>query len=147
MTVVTGPLMDEELRVQLHRLGTAAGVEVLDHVNDLPGLMASTDLLITMAGYNSINEALAIGCPILTVPRLGPSSEQRLRTEALERLGLARVLDREELSAKRLAELISTAPPHSPDWLPDMRGISNAANILAGFINDVSSGAENYAHG
>ena len=146
MSVITGPLMDEELKVQLHQLGKAAGVDVLDHVNDLPALMANTDLLITMTGYNSINEALAIGCPILTVPRLGPSSEQRLRAEALERLGLARVLDREELSAKRLAELITAAPPRAADWLPDMQGVSNAANILARFITDVTSSAENYSH-
>lgn len=133
-TVITGPLMDPELRAEAHRLGEQAKVTVLEHVSDLPSRMAQADLFITMTGYNSINEALAIGCPIITVPRLGPSAEQRLRAEALERHGLARYLRREDLSAENLARLIAQPVPRRSDAPLNINGVRNAAAVLAEMI-------------
>lgn len=130
MTVVTGPLMDRELQTEAMQLGLVHGVEVLEHVPDLPALMVQSDLLITMTGYNSINEALAVGCPIVTVPRLGPSSEQRMRAEALERAGLARYLRREDLSPASIARLL-LAPPPVADRQLNINGVRNAARVLA----------------
>lgn len=134
ITAITGPLMDPELKAEAFRLGEKARVTVLEHVPDLPSLMTKADLLITMTGYNSINEALAVGCPIITVPRLGPSAEQRMRAEALERHGLARYLRREELTAERLARLMSEPPPRFSRMTLDTNGVRNAASILAGLI-------------
>jgi predicted glycosyltransferase len=131
MTVVTGPLMDLELQTEAMRLGAKFGVEVLKSVDDLPSLMSKADLLITMTGYNSINEALALGCPIVTVPRLGPSAEQRLRAEALERAGLAHYLSREDLSPENIARLLMTTPvaPHGARL--NTQGVRNAAQMIA----------------
>lgn len=131
MTVVTGPLMDAELHAEALRLGAPLGVEVLDHVADMPSRMARTDLLITMAGYNSINEALAVGCPIVTVPRLGPSAEQRLRAEALERAGLARYLRREDLGPAAIAKILREMPAPAAGVRPNTDGVRNAARLLA----------------
>ncbi|KNG91893.1 response regulator [Pseudaestuariivita atlantica] len=131
MTVITGPLMDLELQNEAMRLGAKYGVEVHRTVTDLPSVMSGSDLLITMTGYNSINEALAVGCPIVTVPRLGPSAEQRLRAEALEQAGLAHYLRREDLSPDSIAKLL-IAPPAVPQaaWL-NTDGVRNAAKIIA----------------
>lgn len=136
LTAITGPLMDTELKDQAHRLGAQAGVTVLDRVADLPALMREADLLVTMTGYNSINEALAVGCPIVTVPRLGPSAEQRLRAEALEARGLARYLRREELGAEVLARAMRRPLPPAAAALPDIDGVRTAARVLAGMIED-----------
>lgn len=146
LTVITGPLMDQELKDEALRLGTEAGVEVLEHVADLPGMMAASDLLITMTGYNSINEALAIGCPILTVPRLGPSAEQRLRAEALERRGLARHLRREDLSPASLAREMLRVPPRVPEGLLNIDGVRNATDALAALIDDARQPEKERAH-
>lgn len=134
ITAITGPLMDAELRAEARRLGAAAGVTVLERVPDLPALMRSADLLITMTGYNSVNEALATGCPVVTVPRLGPSAEQRLRAEALERLGLARYLRREHLTPERLARIMTEVPPPRSAKRLDMDGVRTAATVLADMI-------------
>lgn len=133
MTVITGPLMDRELQTEAMHMGAVNGVEVLEHVTDLPERMAQSDLLITMAGYNSINEALAVGCPIVTVPRLGPSAEQRLRAEALERAGLAHYLRREDLSAANMARLLCQAPGALCSNPLNTNGVQTAARILAAF--------------
>lgn len=146
MTVITGPLMDAELRAEAMRRGAMVGVEVVDHVSDLPSLMALADLLITMTGYNSINEALAIGCPIVTVPRLGPSAEQRLRAEALERLGMARYLRREDLSPKSIARILRKASPPIPENNLKTDGVRNAARALAAMCAEPELSDKERAH-
>ena len=145
MTVITGPLMDSELQTEAMRLGALHGVEVLEHVADLPSMMARSDLLITMAGYNSINEALAVGCPIVTVPRLGPSAEQRLRAEALERTGLARYLRREDLSPASIARLLRAPPVADASWL-DTDGVRNAAGVLASICAEAEQSKKERVH-
>lgn len=146
VTVVTGPLMDEELKAEARRAGAAAGVEVLEHVPNLPALMAETDLLVTMTGYNSINEALAMGCPIVTVPRLGPSAEQRLRAEALQRLGLARYLRREDLTPRNLARIMSEPARLPPPGRLKIDGVDTAANALARMIETPRTSLKERAH-
>ena len=131
MTVITGPLMDLELQTESVRMGAKFGVEVLKTVADLPSLMTNSDLLITMAGYNSINEALAVGCPIVTVPRLGPSAEQRLRAEALERAGLAHYLRREDLSPQSIAKLLLATHLAPQTARLNTDGVRNAGRIIS----------------
>ncbi len=135
VTVVTGPLMDSELQDEAEGRARAAGIDLRRHVADFPALLSEADLLITMTGYNTINEALAVGCPIVTVPRLGPSAEQRMRAEALAAHGLARHLDREALSAEALARLMRTPPP-VPRALPDLDGVTRAAGVLASLLRE-----------
>ena len=146
VTVITGPLMDAELRDEALRLGATAGIEVLEHVSDLPALMRDADLLVTMTGYNSINEALAIGCPIVTVPRLGPSAEQRLRAEALEAAGLAVYLRREDLTPQSLARLMRRVPPAVPSGRLNTDGVRKAAGVLARMIHDLRETRKERAH-
>lgn len=148
MTIVTGPLMDEELQAETVARAAPLGIEVKIHVADLTDEMARTDLLVTMTGYNSINEALALGCPIVTVPRLGPSAEQRIRAERLDALGLARVLQREALTARSLARLLTAPLPRPPFMTLALDGASQAAAQIEGLIeanrlnNEVSHAAE-----
>ncbi|TRD16002.1 response regulator [Palleronia caenipelagi] len=130
MTIVTGPLMDEELQAETLARSAPLGILVHTHVPDLTIEMARSDLLITMTGYNSINEAMALGCPIVTVPRLGPSAEQSIRAERLETLGLARVLHREALSGRALARFLTGDLPPPPAMKLRLDGAETAAKKL-----------------
>lgn len=134
MTIVTGPLMDVELQGEAAIRAATLGIELKRHVSDLTEEMARADLLITMTGYNSINEALAMGCPVVTVPRLGPSAEQRLRADRLSALGLARILDRETLTPKTLARVLTEPVPFVPPNALKMDGAEQAACILQDLI-------------
>jgi predicted glycosyltransferase len=134
MTIVTGPLMDEELRIEAIRRAGPLGITVETHIADLPGEMEKADLFVAMTGYNSINEALALNCPVVTVPRLGPSAEQRMRADRLETLGLARVLHREALSAGALARLLTAPLPKPPTMTLRLNGAETAAAHLETII-------------
>lgn len=111
LTLIAGPLMEEDLRIELQIRARQLGVSCHEMVNDFPALLDQADLLITMAGYNSVNEALVSRCPLVVVPRVGPSSEQRIRAGRLVELQLGRVIYREELTPERIAEVMCAVNP------------------------------------
>ena len=60
---------------------------------DFPDLLATCALSISQAGYNTVLDLVAAGCPAIVVPfDDGAETEQAVRAEAMERAGLARCL-------------------------------------------------------
>lgn len=132
LTLIAGPLMDAELSGALQHRAAEAGAIFREKVSDLPTLLSATDLFITMGGYNSVTEALVVGCPTVVVPRVGPSGEQRIRAERLQALGLATVVWRHELTAARMTTALTARPPAMPS-MSDLSfdGASVAAEHLS----------------
>lgn len=83
--VVTGPLMAPRRRRELAaRFGSLAHpVELLTFTDRFEELLGRTSALVSMAGYNSVVEALSAKVPTLLVPREWPRLEQRIRAERL----------------------------------------------------------------
>jgi predicted glycosyltransferase len=140
LTLIAGPLMDAELSAALRHRSAEAGAIYHDSVSDLPALLAGSDLFVTMAGYNSVTEALAVGCPAVVVPRVGPSGEQRIRAERLQALGLATVIWRHDMTAGRMAEaLTARPPPPAPVPEPAFTGASVAATHIAALLAEAEN--------
>ena len=87
--VVAGPLMAPDLRTHLRHQAEAVGAAYRDRVANFPTLLAASDFLLGMGGYNSAIEAAAAGVPALLVPRRGPSAEQLTRARIFAARGLA----------------------------------------------------------
>jgi len=134
LTIVTGPLMDREFVIKAKELGLNIGATIIEHTNDLPKYMRECDLFIAMTGYNSINEAIALGCRILTVPRTGPSAEQRLRAQALKLHNLAQAVSREEFTPAIVRDAIMHPARINPAITIDIDGASRAADALIGLF-------------
>jgi predicted glycosyltransferase len=62
-----------------------------------------------MGGYNTLAEAVSKGMPTVCVPRISPRSEQLMRAQAFERLGLVKTLEPEKLSAETLRQTLEAA--------------------------------------
>ncbi len=95
-----GPLSDESDRAQL--LDRARRDPRVDAAVFRPGFhrdLASADVVIAMAGANTVAEILASDRPSILLPRQRPRREQALRAARLEQLGLARVVDPEHADA------------------------------------------------
>lgn len=101
---ITGPLMDPAQREQLRAQGRELGARVITWVEDPPSFINAADLVITMAGYNSLCEVVSLKKKALVVPRLGPRAEQSMRAQLFQEEGLIDVLDPRQLSPRRLAE-------------------------------------------
>jgi predicted glycosyltransferase len=120
--VVTGPLMAPRDREHIRELALGhPGIVVTEYVADLPSYLAAADAVVAMGGYNTVAELLALKRRALVLPRdwryggfaqgTGPTVEweQLLRAEALQRLGLLRVLPRECFEPEALAAYLGDA--------------------------------------
>jgi predicted glycosyltransferase len=113
--VVTGPLMDRDERLRLGQLARGDRVRIVDYQEDLFSYMAAADLVVSMAGYNSVCEAASLGVPALVVPRVFPRTEQYLRAQRFAARGLLAVLHPDHLDPERLGARVCAvldAPPH-----------------------------------
>lgn len=125
VVVVCGPLMADaerdELEARVQRCGPA--VALVTAVPDLAELVAAADVVVSMAGYNTVREILTYRRRALLVPRVHPRVEQLIRAQALERRGLARLLHPAELTPERLraelCALLDSAPPPPCDFSLD----------------------------
>lgn len=101
--VVTGPMMPREQQATL--MSTVAGradLQIVQGVHDLVPLLATAGRVVAMAGYNTVNEALASGLPVLLVPRSAPRKEQLIRAERLQALGLASCISAETITPEAI---------------------------------------------
>jgi len=133
--IVTGPLMAQNKRLLLRSASNREHLEVIEFTPDLVSYLAAADLVVSMAGYNSVCEILSLGVRALLVPRVRPRLEQQIRAERMAERGLARVLLPEDLSPERLAGEIKAAlawPP--PKVMLDLNGLARVSNTLIKFL-------------
>jgi predicted glycosyltransferase len=120
--VVTGEFMSPEDRAAIRQLASGhPRISVRDHIAELPSVMAAAALVVSMGGYNTSAEILAVGARAVVVPRswrsgehgsrgrTGIDAEQLVRAEGLARLGAVHTLDPRELSPETLAEAMRQA--------------------------------------
>jgi predicted glycosyltransferase len=133
--VVTGPLMARRKRDLLRSAAYPDHLSFVEFTPDLVSYLAAADLVVSMAGYNTVCELLSLGVRALLVPRVRPRLEQRLRAERLAERGLARVLLPTDLTPKRLAAAIQAtlaSPP--PRVRLDLNGLARVSVALAQFL-------------
>ncbi len=84
-------------------------VKFIDFSPDILEYMAAADVVVSMGGYNTLVEILALGKRALVVPRIHPGLEQLVRASLFERLGLLTMLHPDQLSPGRMSESILKA--------------------------------------
>ena len=88
-TIVFGPQMPPATRTQLRaRYGALADVTFVDFEPNLAQRYAEADVVVSMAGYNTVCELLSCGVRAVLVPRGQPVREQLLRARLLAARGL-----------------------------------------------------------
>ncbi|PYU68047.1 MAG: hypothetical protein DMG49_17060 [Acidobacteria bacterium] len=132
---ISGPLMDNEQCERLREEAKGQKVRVLTHVEDCLSYLNAADLVVTMAGYNSLGQVLQLRKKSLVVPRSGPSAEQQMRARLFAQRGLADVIYPWELSPKKMAgklmENLQRKDYPCYDPAIDTNGGRNAATRLA----------------
>ncbi|KFG66574.1 glycosyltransferase [Microvirga sp. BSC39] len=100
--------------------GNAPAHAVIERARpDFRMLLASAEISVSQAGYNTVVDLLRCGVRSVLVPfEAGHETEQRLRAERLKSIGLAEIVSEDTLSGPRLAEAIrqglsqpATSPP------------------------------------
>ncbi len=107
--LLTGPFMSEteqrELRDMASTLpGRLVRIESFLE-NPLP-LLRAADLVVAMAGYNTICELVALTQRILLIPRAAPRQEQLIRASLLAQHKLAAMIHPDQLTPEHLIQCV-----------------------------------------
>lgn len=82
--IVTGPFMPLEERDDVHARAKRLGIRCWDFYAKMENLIAASDLVVCMGGYNTICEILSQKTLALVVPRENPRKEQLIRAMAMK---------------------------------------------------------------
>ncbi len=137
MTLITGPFLPEQEKMQLQTLAKKdSDIKIIRFVPDLCAWLKSSQVSVSMAGYNTCLDVLQARVPAVLVPFTGGGNdEQRRRAGALAARGLARLLLPENLTPETLAQAIQeTVKIQPPEFAIDLAGAQNSAKIINSFI-------------
>ncbi|MCM3709656.1 undecaprenyldiphospho-muramoylpentapeptide beta-N-acetylglucosaminyltransferase [Sporosarcina luteola] len=93
----------------------------------LPHLLAASDYAVSRAGSNAIFELLSVLKPMLLIPLSASQSrgDQLLNASLFEALGIAKVMQEEELSENSMAELFNSLREDGDTLVSNMRKVSH----------------------
>lgn len=138
LRVFTGPFMEPADRTALAQLaGGDRRVSLLPFSPTFQDQLASAELSISMAGYNTTMDILAAGTRAIVYP-FPQNREQALRARRLEALGLVRVLDRPD--PRELKPLIEAFLQHGatnprPHHL-DLNGAACSVRLVEKYLQN-----------
>jgi len=140
--LICGPEMSEQHRRRIR--DAAAGhphLVIQEFNNDMMGCIDAADLVVSMAGYNTICEILSLHKRAIVVPRVRPVQEQWMRAERMARLGLLRTLHPDHVTPMQL--MLAVAEELNADdggarmgYEVDMEGMSRVARSLYALLDD-----------
>jgi predicted glycosyltransferase len=105
--LVTGPELGAERTQAIHKATQSwDGLQVIEFTDDPMSYMNAADVVISMAGYNTICELLTLKKRSIVVPRVRPVEEQRIRAERLADFRVFRTILPDELTPRSLESAI-----------------------------------------
>ncbi|RMH02144.1 MAG: glycosyltransferase [Chloroflexi bacterium] len=135
--LVTGPLMSHQKRYQLQNLCPPEGVTLMEFTPDLLSYMNAADLVISMAGYNTVCEILSLKKRAILIPRMHTRAEQKIRAEQLAKRKMVQMILPDALTPHLLWETISRnllLPP--PEQTLDINGLAHVSYAIAELLTN-----------
>jgi predicted glycosyltransferase len=137
--IVTGPLVSREDYARLKALAEPnLPVTLMEFTPDLMSYLQAADVVVSMGGYNTVSELLALRQRALIVPRVNLRAEQLIRAERLALRGLVRMLHPDQLTPGRLLteiRIASRAPRPDPEGAGiNMSGLDKISTVLGELV-------------
>lgn len=139
--LVTGPHMPPGQREAVRAVARRRrGIRVADFVRDPQRLLARSERVVAMGGYNTVCEVLGAGRPVLVVPRERPRAEQLLRVERLAERGVVDVLRERALSPAAIGAWLArpVRPLPRAAEVIDLDGLERIPAMLEELFTDSS---------
>jgi predicted glycosyltransferase len=138
-TIVFGPQIDTARRDELYaRYSDLQYVKFLDFEPDLTQRYSDADVVVSMAGYNTVCELLSHKKKAVLVPRSEPVQEQLIRARLLADHGLFQMIEPADLSPQTMMDKIITAaktPSQSMRRL-DLDGLTRIRGRVRDLLKD-----------
>ena len=122
------------------------GVLVKEFTDDMISYMNAADLVVSMAGYNTVCEILSLKKRAIVVPRTKPVQEQWIRAQCMSQRGLLRAIHPARLTPDCLRraireELIGIDRRVEGLREVDLDGLSNIGNSITALLNQARAPA------
>jgi len=114
---------------------SSLGVELVRFETDMHAAIAAADVVVAMAGYNTVCEALAAGRRLVLVPRQWPRREQSLRAQLLARCGRAEVVPSDLLTPESLWRAVERSLAQPEPFPLEMEGAVRMAERAADLLS------------
>lgn len=144
---VTGPeLSGEHKQAVRRRADSQEALRVIEFTDDPLSYMKAADVVISMAGYNTVCELLTLGKRAIVVPRVKPVEEQKMRAERLARRGAFRMILPGDLTPQTLESALEDELQLAQSGVPVRACIDLGAlpRITAILQEHVSTDARDY---
>ncbi|NEP17138.1 MAG: glycosyltransferase [Leptolyngbya sp. SIO4C1] len=136
--VILGPEMPTAAREHLQAARLAlphpvAQVQLIDFSDSLTSYLAAADVVVSMAGYNTVNEILALRKRSVVVPRIQPVQEQLIRAQRWSQLGLLKAIHPDQLTPASLMAALQHELNHPEPLSPliDLNALPRIAHYLS----------------
>ena len=128
--VFTGPYMSRKNFGQIKKL-PGNGISVSRFTDDFLSFLIAADLSVSMGGYNTCMNIIATKVSAMVLPFSG-DREQGIRVNRLERLGILKQLNGQDLEHQRLSALMKESISRKPSGSVsiDMNGALNTARWI-----------------
>lgn len=104
--LVTGPFLSRTHKNLIMKRANQLGIHAYDFFEDMETLIAASNIVVCMGGYNTLCEVLSSKIKSLVIPRETPRKEQCIRARAFNRENLVELIPWTELTAVNLEEKI-----------------------------------------
>ena len=123
-------------------VGTKGYVQYEYISEELPDLMAASDIMISRAGANAICEILALKKPNILIPLSAQASrgDQILNAASFEKLGYSIVIQEEEVTNEKLLAAVNEAFDNKEKYIAAMNKsqLNNSIEKIVGLINSAA---------
>jgi predicted glycosyltransferase len=136
--VSIGPFMHEAQCQLIYQKAKGLPVIITRAREELIRFLRRADVVISMAGYNTISEIMRFRKKAIIIPRPGPSAEQTMRSRIMSARGLFGTIHPRDLTAEKLAGLVlqklNGNEGMNEAMVPDLNGAANTASLLLSAI-------------
>lgn len=136
--ILCGPEMPLEQCVKLQRLAMGCPSVIFQNfTNDMLSYLKAANAVVSMSGYNTLTEILALGKRTVVVPRIQPSQEQLIRATRFAHKKWVTMIHPEQVTGRSLIQAVLTQlanPSPSPKGL-NFDGLPNVAKHLTALIS------------
>lgn len=143
LLISTGPFMRKDSQARIQQLCEPhPHITVTNFIPDFINHLSAADISLSMAGYNTTMNLLAVNTYGLVYP-FDQNREQRMRSTSLEQLGALKILEQKDMTSDHLCNLLmqyinTPAPP--PHHQVDLQGAAESVRILEQLLSQKVAG-------
>jgi predicted glycosyltransferase len=105
--IICGSEMPIEHRQALYQMATTyPQVQMYEFTDDLMSYVGVADVVVSMAGYNTVCEILSASKPAVVIPRIKPSQEQFVRSQRMYEFGCFQTIHPHDLTPSVLMQQV-----------------------------------------